>query len=56
MWLQSGSMDRRPREIAQDVMDDEAQYPLTRQQTDVDYPYFKQVLALYWIERNTEMP
>lgn len=37
-------------------MDDEEQYALLREKDEHDYPYFKQVVAVYWIEQNTELP
>jgi hypothetical protein len=49
-------MTRRPREISAKIVDEENQYPLTRRADEIDYPYFKQVLAVYCIEKDMEMP
>jgi len=47
---------KRPRDLSQLVMADEDTYALTREKEKHDYPYFKQVLILYWIEKNTDLP
>jgi len=51
----TGLMARTGSEISKEVMLDEESYPLPRED-EVDHPYFKQVLIIYWVERDREFP